>query len=102
MSQKDKTKFRATVKWKKFRLKIASVNNKLDYITKKKLIKGYTLHHLDLNEENYQNLIDENFIPLNKNTHKFIHWLYLYYKNDKLIIERINDVMEKMLKLENQ
>lgn len=91
-----KKKFRATKKWKTFR---ESFNKEKDFITLKKLYKGWQLHHLDLDPDNYYNLIVENFIPLNVQTHEFIHWLYNYYRTDKAVINRIQNALERMYNL---
>lgn len=67
-------------------------NNK-DAITGKKLYKGWTLHHLDLNPENYNILDENNFIPLNKKTHDVIHFLVRY---DLSILDQLKHYLEKM------
>ena len=91
-----KKKFRGTKAWKTFR---ESFNKEKDFITLKKLYKGWQLHHLDLDPDNYDNLIVENFIPLNVQTHEFIHWLYNYYRTDKAVINRIQNALERMYNL---
>lgn len=71
-----------------------------DYITGNKLRKGFELHHMDLNPEHYENLDNkENFLCLNKLTHKMLHWLYNYYKNDKKVINRLVEVLERMCEI---
>ena len=99
-SQKKKTNFRKTVRWKRFRLAMKNKAGGLDYITNKRLLKNWNLHHLDLDETHYDDLSNEdNFIPLNKQTHEFIHWLWRYYADDVTVVGRIVEVMEKMKQL---
>ena len=94
-----KAKFRQTKEWKEFRKRIFDKQNGKDIITGKKLYKGYNVHHLDMSEANYDKLIEENFIAVNKNTHEALHFLFRYYKNDKDIFNRIKQVLEKMNEL---
>ena len=94
-----KAKLRATKEWKAFRLKIAEKQDKKDFITGKPLRKGYNVHHLDMSAENYDKLIDENFIALNKQTHDALHFLFRYYQNDKDILEKFKKVLDKMVEL---
>ena len=98
MTQKEKAKFRRTKEWITFRKKIAEKYNNKDAITGKKLYKGWTLHHLDLNPENYTILDENNFIPLNKKTHDVIHFLVRY---DISILNQLKHYLEKMKLLEN-
>lgn len=100
MDKKERTKFRNTVKWKRFRAYIKKKQNNIDVITGKKLLKGSNLHHLDLNSDNYSNLENEdNFVFLNKQTHEMIHWLYRYYANDKSILDRIKLYLDRMVEI---
>lgn len=79
-TQKDKTKFRASKKWKEFRDRKRK-EQKVDPITGAKLTRMANLHHLDLNEEHYEDLSDEsNFIFLNQAMHKVVHALFLKSK----------------------
>lgn len=52
-----------------------------------------------MSAENYDQLTEENFIALNKQTHETIHALFRYYKNDKDILNRIKQVLDKMVEL---
>lgn len=70
-----------------------------DIITGKKLYKGYAVHHLDMSADNYDKLIEENFIAVNKNTHETLHFLFRYYKNDKDVLDRIKQILDKMIEL---
>lgn len=94
-----KNKFRQTKEWKEWRKKIAENQNNIDIITGKKLYKGFNCHHLDMSSENYEQLIEENFIAVNKNTHEIIHNLFRYYKTDETILERLKEVLDQMKKL---
>lgn len=94
-----KAKLRATKEWKSFRIKMAEKQGKKDIITGKPLRKGYNCHHLDMSSENYDKLIEENFIALNKNTHETLHFLFRYYQNDKDILEKFKKVLDKMVEL---
>ena len=100
MKAKDiKAKFRQTKEWREFRKRIFDKQEGKDVITGKKLYKGYNVHHCDMSPENYDKLIEENFIAVNKSTHEVIHALFRYYKNDKDILNRIKQVLDKMTEL---
>jgi hypothetical protein len=96
-----KAKFRQTKEWKEFRKKIFDKQGGIDIITGKKLYKGWTLHHIDMTLENYDKLDEENFIAINKSTHEVLHTLFRYYKNDKDILNRIQQILDKMCELNN-
>lgn len=81
-----KAKFRRSVEWKNFRKHMADLYDNKDAITGKPLRKGWNLHHLDMSVENYQDLDDDKFIPLNKATHEMLHQVFRYsYAIDKLV-----------------
>lgn len=68
------------------------------YITHKKLLKGANLHHLDLDENKYSDISKpENFVYLNKSLHEVVHVIWRYYKNDPEVLDRLKDVLDKML-----
>ena len=94
-----KAEFRKTKEWREFRKRIFDKQNGKDIITGKKLYKCYNVHHLDMSADNYDKLIEENFIAVNKATHEALHFLFRYYKNDKDILNRIKQVLEKMTEL---
>ena len=80
MNQKEKQKFRASKKWKDFRDKKRK-EQKVDPITGAKLSRLANLHHLDLNEEHYEDLSDEShFVFLNQAMHKTVHAMFLKSK----------------------
>lgn len=95
-----KNKVRHSKEWSEHRLYIAALFDNIDPITNKKLLRGWNLHHLDLNPEHYAVLDDEHFIPLNKLTHKVLHFLYAYYRKDKSILDRFKTYLEKMKEYE--
>ena len=90
----SKSKFRTTKEWKEFR-KMIILEQKVDPITGSKLTKMANCHHLDMNAENYQNLIRDNFIALNPKSHDVIHFLFRPDWRERLAkIEAILRVME--------
>lgn len=100
MKERDKkAAFRRTQKWKEFRKYMFDKQNGKDFITGKKLYKRYNVHHLDMSAENYSNLVEENFVALNSKMHDTIHVLFRYYKNDKDILNKIEQILEKMVEL---
>lgn len=96
--EREKKRFRQRKEWLEFREQQRK-KRKIDGITGRKLVKCYELHHMDLNPEHYTNLDEENFIPLNKNTHKFIHWLYPYFLEDEGVIDRLREVLLQMKRI---
>lgn len=93
---KKKTQFRRTAKWKKFRAYMKKECKGLDFITGKKLYKGFQLHHKDMRLENYKNLVPGRFLCCNKKTHEVVHWCYEYYKTDKEFIDRLKFILDEM------
>ena len=100
MKAKDiKAKFRKTKEWKEFRKRIFDKQDGKDVITGKKLYRGYNVHHLDMSEANYDKLIEENFVAVNKQTHEALHFLFRYYQKDPTILDRLKTFLEKMNEL---
>ena len=100
MKAKDaKAKFRQSKEWKEFRKRIFDKQDGKDVITGKKLYKGYNVHHLDMSAENYDQLIEENFIAVNKQTHDALHFLFRYYQKDPTVLDRLKTFLEKMNEL---
>ena len=100
MKAKDiKAKLRQSKEWREFRKKIFDKQDGKDIITGKKLYKGYNVHHLDMSAENYDKLIEENFVALNKQTHEVLHFLFRYYQKDKTILDRLKTVLDRMNEL---
>lgn len=99
MTVEEKKKFRKGTKWRDFRKIMKSVHNEKDFITQKKLRRDWNLHHLDMRDQNYQDLSDTSkFIPLNKDIHELVHLLFKYYRHDKRVLDRLRVVMESMYK----
>lgn len=81
---------------------MAVLFNHRDYITGKRLIKGFNLHHLKTEQtsETYCDISNENeFIPLNSYCHKMLHYLFTYYQKDHTIIDRLVEILDKMCEL---
>lgn len=97
MKAKDvKAKFRQSKAWKEFRKRMFEKQGGKDTITGKKLCRGYNVHHLDMSAENYDQLIEENFIAVNKQTHETLHFLFRYYQKDPAILDRLKTVLDIM------
>lgn len=110
MTRKKSTKkpsqkelFRRSKEWKDFRTHMASVFGNKDYVTGRKLSKKFNLHHMrtKLTDSEYCDISNENhFIPLNPYTHKFLHYLFPTYKKDPKVIERLMELLNKMVEFE--
>lgn len=99
MNSTERANFRSKKIWRDFREE-KRTNDKLDFLTRKKLSKSFNLHHMDLNPEHYDDLSNpDNFIPLNKKSHECIHFLYDYYVKDPAIIGRLKDCLDRMIKV---
>ena len=100
MKAKDvKAKFRQSKEWKEFRKRMFEKQDGKDIITGKKLCRGYNTHHLDLSVENYDQLTEENFVALNKQTHEALHFLFRYYQKDHTILDRLKTILDRMNEL---
>ena len=98
-NSEKKSKFRQTKEWKEFRKRIFDKQDGKDIITGKKLYRGYNVHHLDMSAENYDQLIEENFIAVNKQTHETLHFLFRYYQKDPTVLDRFKEVLDRMNEL---
>lgn len=96
MNRSERNKVRQTPEWKDLRETIKNKQDGLDPITKKKLMKGFNLHHLDLDHDSYADLSEEKFAALNRQTHEFVHWIWRYYSKDEAVIERLLSLLQKM------
>ena len=97
-----KEKFRKSREWKDFRAKMAILFNHRDYITGRKLVKGFNVHHLrtEQDAENYQDIShEEEFIPLNSYCHKMLHYLFIFYQKDPTVMDRLKEILDKMCDL---
>lgn len=102
-TQKQKTKFRSTKKWKGFKHVIFVKQGGKDFITKSKLRKYSALHHCDLNPDHYEDLSNEdNFFYLNNGCHDTVHYLYTYYKKDPSVLDRLKVVLDRMVELNHE
>lgn len=100
VTQKSKTKFRKSAKWLKFRAFKKKDQGGKDAITGGPLRAGFQVHHMNQDEENYEDLSNpENFLALNRYTHKLLHYFLTYYKKDKNILERLRSVLDRMIEL---
>ena len=99
MNSTEKAQFRRSAEWKLFRKSLLEQEDQ-DYITQSKLNKKANCHHLDMSDENYTDLSNpDHFIMLNKKTHTMIHQLFSYYKKDPHVLDRIKDVLDRMMEL---
>ena len=100
-TQREKRRFRDSKRWKEFREHMKALQENRCQITGAKLTKLWQLHHLDLDENNYQNLIDENFVCLSWNMHKVVHALFVKSKPKEWRIRILNliRILKKMEKI---
>ena len=91
MNNQDwKKKFRYGKEWREFRQKLIK-KQKVDPITGTKLSKLANCHHLDLSEEHYKDLSDEdNFVMLNKLSHDMVHFMFLKSKRNSAVKLRVS------------
>ncbi len=102
-TQKSKTKFRRSAKWLKFRAFKKKEQDGKDVITGGPLRAGFQVHHMNQNEETYEDLSNpENFLALNRYTHKLLHYFLTYYKKDRNVLERLRSILDKMIELADQ
>lgn len=93
MNKKDLV--RKSPEWKRLRDSIYQLQKGKDYITDKQLPKGWHCHHLD--PKHYDDLSIEKFVGLGSSIHKVVHRLYIYYKKDPTVINRLVEVLNLML-----
>lgn len=93
MNAQERAKFRKSKQWNDFKKYMYEKFDGKDPITGKRLYRGWNLHHLDTNPENYNILDENNFIPLNRKTHSTLHFLFLY---DKEILDKFEHYLEIM------
>ncbi len=97
-SQKLKKKVRSTSKWRKFRSDLIR-KRKFDALTGKRLLKGCQLHHADMSAENYEDFDESKYYTLNRNSHKFIHFIYTYFETDESVLDRLRLILKHMKEL---
>lgn len=96
--QKAKRSWRQSKAWKNFRHQMNTLQEGIDPITKSKLGKTANLHHrhVTADEEEYCDISNANdYIMLMSSTHKFLHWIYRYWRKDPAILDRIEEELEK-------
>lgn len=97
-NQNWKKNFRSSKAWKEFRDKIKKKQIN-DPVTLQKLTIHANLHHMDLDEEHYMDLSNEdNFVFVNQKTHECIHYLFLKSKPKewRKRLMRLIPILEKM------
>lgn len=96
-TQRLKTKFRASKKWKEFRhLKYVEQKGKCP-ICNMKLGKTSNLHHKDLRAENYTDLSKpENFVFLCNTCHDFIHYKYKAFCREDFSFNSLQNIWKDM------
>lgn len=98
-NQKKKRKIRSSKQWKQKRADERKRAGNLDEITLQKLRASWTLHHEDLDPDNYDKLDNDHFMCLNVLTHRMVHWLWTYYQKDESILDRLECEMQRMKEL---
>jgi hypothetical protein len=96
--QKSKRNFRNSKAWKEFRHKMNVLQHGIDPITGAKLAKGCNLHHrhISAGEDDYKDMSNEDdFVMLGSMCHKMLHFLYIYWKKDPSIMDRIEEEFSK-------
>lgn len=101
-NQYKKAMVRKTPAWKQLRVDINDKYDGKDALTLKKLLLGWNVHHLDSNVDRYDDLTIEKFRPLNKSSHELVHTIYRYYRKDKEVLNRLRDILEEMLKYDDE
>lgn len=94
MNSKEKAQFRKSKEWLEFREYMKAKFNNKDAITGENLRKGWNLHHMDLNSDNYTNLDENYFIPLNKGTHEKLHAMYIFCRKEDRVIKLFEYINE--------
>jgi hypothetical protein len=94
----QKKEFRKSKAWREFSKELKA-ERKVDALTLTKLRKGSLSHHLDLNPDHYEDLNKEHFECLNMKSHDVVHFMYNYYKKDPAVIDRLKDILHKMILL---
>ena len=113
LDKEKKDLFRETTIWKSFRMNFYFSGEKTlkngkkkkvintDYFTGNKLSNRFNLHHLNLDSHFYTDLVSDNFIPLNPQSHDCLHWLYTQSIKDKDSERSFLEIIHKMQKLNN-
>ena len=75
--QSNKRRFRDSKAWKEFRERMKESQGGVCQVTGARLSRLWQLHHLDLDEEHYENLDPDNFACLSWNMHKVVHAVFV-------------------------
>lgn len=102
VSARDRNNFRQTKAWKDFRAFCKKLCGGKDYLTGSRLTAKFNLHHLDQRHEHYKDIEDpDRFICLNQQSHDAIHWLYRIWIKDPNVLDRIEEVLNRMKEYSN-
>lgn len=93
-----KREFRKSKEWREFS-KSLKAEKKVDALTLQPLRKGSLTHHMDLHPDNYTVLDPDHFECFNMKSHDFIHFIFNYYKKDRSVLERLKNILDKMVTL---
>lgn len=91
---KAKAKFRRTAKWKNFR-KMLKKKRKVDFVTQKPLLKGFQVHHANMQLGMYNVLDEDEYYTLSKTSHEVVHWLFRY-TDWRDMLNRLYTILEHM------
>lgn len=92
-NEKRKNKFRSSKKWKSFREYLRK-KQRNDPVTGSRLTRRATVHHVDLDIDNYEKVSDERQVMLNPETHSVLHFFYGNEKNMYDWRDRITKIVE--------
>ena len=74
--------------------------NSLKTVTSDDIAIVFDYQDLSFDESLYQDLSKpENFVYLCKSMHEVIHVIWRYYKNDPSVLDRIKEVLDRMLEI---
>lgn len=100
-AQTMKTKFRRSSRWLKFR-RYMKATQKTDPVTGSPLSAGFSVHHLDLREEHYEDLSEPGrFVGLNNLSHSTCHFLYQAHGGWRKAILALIKILKMMDKYSN-
>lgn len=88
--------FRKTPRWKAWRRYLIE-KQKTDPITGSKLTRSANCHHMDMREENYENLDESRFIIMNCKSHSLLHFVFAT-RDWRAAIKALYSLCEKMEK----
>lgn len=95
-AQAAKTKFRRSAKWIRFR-KMMKKKQQTDPITGSPLSPTCQIHHMDLREENYEDLSDEtHYVALNAQSHETIHFLWRAHRGWRHAVLSLIRILKSM------